>query len=569
MTGSGQPVPRTGASVLVDALVANGVPITMNIAGLGMWAFAEAAHDRRDEIRYVSGVNETAIALMAEGWGRATGTPALLDVYFSSGTQLASVALGTAWADRVPLILLTTAPDAELAEREPYAAVPGSPTAATAAYTKWSCDIASVRQLPEVIRRAVAVATSAPAGPVHLSIPYPVLDALVEEPVPVTSTSVTDATVAPSVIEQLAQDLVAAERPLILAGGEVGQWSGADDLGQVCALTGAVVVEGPGYVTRPPIDRASPHRAGRFTSNLELVDRADFIAVIGCELTQVAFEQTILHQAPDAVAHLATSVHDIGKQFPARYAGWGHLGTALADLRSAVARTRSTPRQPWQPGLVEARRDRREAAWAPKRELRGWEALERTVLDLPRHFGDRLVVVDAGNTASRYIEGLEELGVDRYYALTSKASMQGWGVPAGIGVQLARPDDRVVAVVGDGGFMFTSGALYTAARQDVPLTVVVVANRGWGGGGYHYRIRNGYDGDLFIGDFQDPEIDIAGMAGSMGVASHRIGSVDEVAPVLSTVAAQRKPAVIVVDIEPEDLRGADPVLPPRTRGMSG
>ncbi len=562
------PTPTTGASVLVDSLLANGVPVTMNIAGLGMWAFAEAAHERRDEMTYISAVNETSIALMAEGWGRATQTPALLNVYFASGTQLASVAMSTAWADRVPLILLTTTPDAELAEREPYAAVPGSVTASTAQYTKWSCTVESVRQIPELVRRAVSIATAVPRGPVHLSVPYRLLDALVDELPETVAVEVADPPIAPSVIERLAADLTAAPRPVILAGGEVGQYGGAVDLGRICELTGAVVVEAPGYVTHPPIDRSSEYRAGRLNVELDIVDQADFVAVIGCELTQVEFEETVLRQPAASVAHLATTPHDIGKQFAAGYAGWGDLGAGLAQLREVLESTSTGTTAPWRTGLREARRERRERAWAAKRELPGWEALERTVSDLPEHFGERLVVVDAGNTASIYVQGLEGLA-DRYYALSSKASMQGWGVPAGIGIQLARPEDRVVAVVGDGGFMFTSGALYTAARQDIPLVVIVVGNRGWGGGGYQYRIRNGYDGDLFIGDFDDPPIDIAAMAASMGVASYRLADPDEVPGVLAEVAASTAPAVIVVDIEPVDLRSAEPVLPPRTRGMSG
>ena len=72
-----------------------------------------------------------------------------------------------------------------------------------------------------------------------------------------------------------------------------------------------------------------------------------------------------------------------------------------------------------------------------------------------------------------------------------KASAQGWAAPAGIGVQLAEPDRDIVAINGDGEFMFTSpAAMYTAAYYYVPLTVIVLNNRGWGGGTYDSILEN-------------------------------------------------------------------------------
>jgi thiamine pyrophosphate-dependent acetolactate synthase large subunit-like protein len=192
--------------------------------------------------------------------------------------------------------------------------------------------------------------------------------------------------------------------------------------------------------------------------------------------------------------------------------------------------------------------------------------LERLLALLTTYFGDRLTIVAHGPIN---IDNYEGLPADRYFGISSKASMQGWGLPAGIGIQIARPHERVVIVVGDGGFMFTSGALYTAARLKVPVTVIVANNQGWGSGGYNFRIRGGDDGDLFVGGFTDPKMNLAQLADGLGVRSFRIDDTSQCEPALREVVAEDLPTLIEVVVPPETMRRSQPVNPSRTRGMSG
>lgn len=561
-----------GADVFARAMVDNGVDLVTNIAGLGMWDFVSAVHARRDRIRYVSGVNETSIALIAEGWGRAARRPALCCVYFSSGTQLASVALSTAWADRVPLVLVTMSQAQPLSLREGYAGLPGPATSSLAQFTKWSAEISSPRQLPDVIGRAVRIATAPPMGPVHLALPYDLLSEEFDSRLFDVTSGTTEVLPGPvaeaAVLDRLAGDLLASERPVILAGGEVGQYFGAADLEAIAGLTGAVVVGPPGGPTYLPVPIESTHYAGAVTGHVELLDEADFLFLAGFDFTEVEPHDDPLYRPGTRAGQLATTPLDIGKQVWPAYAGWGDLGLSLRDLR-AVLEERIGPRRrlPWRPGLLERRQ---EAAARRARAIRldpdSPMPLEHLLSLLPDHFGERLTIVAHGPVN---IDTYPKLGTDRYYGISSKASMQGWGLPAGIGVQLARPDERVVVVVGDGGFMFTSGALYTAARLAVPVTVVVVNNQGWGSGGYNFRIEGGEEGDLFVGGFDNPQMNLAQLAEGLGVRSFRVERCEQAEPALREVVAEELPALIEVVVPPETMRRMHRQSPARTRGMSG
>ena len=98
----------TGAEIIVQALTANGITHVFNVPGLGIHPLLGSVRARRDKIFYFSTPNETAAALMADGYGRAARKPAFVNVYHTSGTALAMMGVTTAWGDRSPMIFTTT-----------------------------------------------------------------------------------------------------------------------------------------------------------------------------------------------------------------------------------------------------------------------------------------------------------------------------------------------------------------------------------------------------------------------------------------------------------------------------
>jgi benzoylformate decarboxylase/acetolactate synthase-1/2/3 large subunit len=115
-----------GGDLLVDTLIGLGVEDAFHIVGLGTYPLGDAFFRRRREIRYISHVNETNLALCAQGYARAKRAPACAVVYNSSGTALAMMAMTVAWADRAPLVLISSTNSRLTSGRDQYAAVPRS-----------------------------------------------------------------------------------------------------------------------------------------------------------------------------------------------------------------------------------------------------------------------------------------------------------------------------------------------------------------------------------------------------------------------------------------------------------
>jgi benzoylformate decarboxylase len=127
----------------------------------------------------------------------------------------------------------------------------------------------------------------------------------------------------------------------------------------------------------------------------------------------------------------------------------------------------------------------------------------------------------------------------------------GWGVPAALGMKLANPEKQVVAFVGDGSFLFSPQSLWTAARYNIPVVIVIPNNS------QYQAVRDAclrYNGPAakggrFVGcDIREPEIDLVQFSGSLGVWATKVTEPDEFQPVLKEALALGKPALIDVRI---------------------
>ena len=171
----------SGSELIARSLVKHGIDHFFNIVGIGIFPLVDAIHGQRDKIRYISALNETSLALIAEGYARASRRPTFVNVYHSSGTALSMVAVTVAWADHSPLIIMSTTSSRKLNRRDQYAAVPRNITEMTNQYVKWNWEVPLAEKIPEAIERAISIATTPPMGPVHIAFPMDVYNELVDE----------------------------------------------------------------------------------------------------------------------------------------------------------------------------------------------------------------------------------------------------------------------------------------------------------------------------------------------------------------------------------------------------
>ncbi|MES2412610.1 MAG: thiamine pyrophosphate-binding protein [Pseudomonadota bacterium] len=554
----------TGAEVIARALLANGVTQVFNVPGFGIHPLIQALKKHRSEFSYNTAPNETAVALMADGYGRVTGKPAFVNVYHASGTALAMMGVTTAWADRSPMLFTTTTTSRRLERSDGYASVPRDITEATRQFTKWDWEVPSVDRIPEAIARAVILSRMPPMGPVHLAFPLDLYTEEVEESIidemlmaRPDRLNIFNATVAdPAGIEAAARLLMSAKTPVIVSGGDVAQHDAVDELVTIAELLDAPVFGEP-YVAYMGFPNTHRLFAGRFSGNSTLLKEADVVFVVGAELTGGS-GAPLLPPAHAKVIFLTTDAMNFAKQIWADVGLVGHPKSSLHALLRALKEAGKPPQKPqWvskSKTYIEAYRERLAVEINDAGKPEGPVRLPVLIKEIANTFGDDAIFLDHSTTGTAYILDMAEFANPRrYFGISARASAQGWGTPAAIGMQIGAPDKRVVAVVGDGGFMFTSTTLYAAAQWATPVVIVVLSNGGWHDVAYGAKKNRGWT-EQDVKDFGwvcEPQIDYAGLAKSLGIRSYRADTTAELQKALVAARDGVGPSVIEMKSDPE------------------
>jgi acetolactate synthase-1/2/3 large subunit len=477
---------RIAAEDFLEALAAYGVDHLFVNPGTDfapiVEALARARRSNRAVPRTTVVLHENAAVAMAHGYTMVTGRPQAVMLHTSVGTANAINMLINVARDRTPMLLA--------AGRTPL--TESGPAGARSAFihwaqemfdqagmlreiVKWDYELRRADQVPGVLARGLEIAVTEPAGPVYLSLPREVLAepaagaALVRRAVPAMPHP------APHDIETLAGWLAAAERPLIItadAGKHPGESAALAAIAERCAIP--VVPYNPRYFALPG---EHPMYAGAAPG--ALLRRADLVIVLECDVPWLPSKE-----APAAgarVVHIGVDplfVRYPMRSYPCDLAITAGVVPALRALEAALAPT----------AAMTERRDRLAAAHAALRA--GWrdEAARdgnAAAITLPwLNACLRAVVDDETVVFSEYSFRQEYCPLRRPGSLfgLSPAGGLGWGLPAAMGAKLAAPEKLVVAVLGDGAYVFANPTAChaTAAEQGLPVLTVLFNNARYG-----------------------------------------------------------------------------------------
>jgi benzoylformate decarboxylase len=409
---------------------------------------------------------------------------------------------------------------------------------------KDAVEVNQVADLATLIRRAFLVSQTPPTGPVMVSIPVDVLEEDLDGPLP-ERTAVRGLGV-PEGVEELAGALLGAGAPAILAGDGVGRAGAVDDLVALAESLGATVFHEPMYDAvdfpanhplsagmLPPVDELIRERLAKHDV-VFLVGSHAFSAHYFTEATPVPERTQVLQLDSDR--------SELGRNYPASIALHGGIGPTLRALTRLIE-GRCPEAEARIAAAADAHGDGAPGAppSAPGERMNASAAAEALVAGLP----DGTIMLEEAITT-----GLE---VRRAFAASRPGSYHhsvggalGWALGAGIGVKMARPDDPVVSMVGDGTAMYTIQGLWSAAHYDVPLVLVVMNNREYAAckRGIDRVVAGGGD-DGYVGmDLTDPEIDFIGLGRSLGVEARLAESTDELSAAVSEALASGAPTLI-------------------------
>ena len=548
-------MPKLSAGeAIIEALRAEEVSHIFGVVGSAYLDILDAMYGRED-IRFVGCRHEQGAGFMALGYARATGRPSVCMAQNGPGVTNLVTSTAAALVGQTPMVVLGGAPMVGQTYRGSIQEL--DQMSIFRPVCKAVLQINSPERGPEMLRDAFRLAASGKMGPVYVDMPRDLLNASdldVDVQAPSAYRPVQRPAGDSERLQEAAELLKGAESPVVLAGGGV-VWSMAHE--EVVALAealGAPIITS--YERNDAVDNRHPlyigalGRAGA-PEAAEAVQQADVLLALGTRLSHFTTFYDYRYIPENArIIQVEIDQREIGRNYPVSVGILGDARAVAADLtrrlRGAVpdetCRARARRIELLHSKRLSRLEDEGGLEGLPMKPQRVYAELRRV---LPR---ETAVVFDAGGGPSYGYDRVEFSGPRTLFSTLDLACL-GAALPQAIGVKMARPDQPVVSISGDGGFFFNAQELETAVRWRVPVVNIVMNNDSWGSEKAYQKTLYG---ERYVeADITNPRFDrLAELCGARGFYAQTPEEVGET--VLEALAADG-PSVIEIPVDPDEL----------------
>ncbi len=559
----------TGAQIVVEYFVRQGVRHAAGIPGHGCWTLTDALLDRADAIRTVQVMHEQSAVHLADGYYRASGAPMLAFTSIGPGATNTVIGMATAYVDSTAVALFTGSPHTtmrghgllqELERRH----VADNPRIFEPVVKEW-WQPSRVDELPFVVHRAWNAMTSGRPGPVLLDVPMDVQAESAEVTLPDPESREARGRIRPDThaVERAARLLAEAKRPVIVAGGGVIGAGATAELRALAERLGAPVVttwNGKGAIDEThPLAGQTIGDTGSTIGNT-LAANADVLLSVGnrfVDWSASSWRKGVTFAIPPTkLIQLEIDEREIGKNYPVAVPLVGDARAGLRDLLDALGSGEAAT-------AYGDEIERLRAAWSEQLEVKsGSDATPMTMARAVREIQaatrpDAIVVTGAG-LPQGMVKQRWVTREPRTHLTSGGFSTMGFTLPAAIGAQLARPDAQVLAICGDGDFLQTMQELAAAAMLGTPICTVVLDNSGWisiKGGQQHHFGRTAMTDFTRNGTPYSP--DFAAIGRAFDVHTESAHEPAAVRPAIERALATGGPSLVHVRVE-RDLAVAGP-----------
>lgn len=542
----------SGAKILLECLARERVECIFGYPGGVTLPLYDALYEH--PIRHVLVRHEQNAAFAAQGYARVTGRVGVCCATSGPGATNLVTGLVDAMMDSIPIVAVTGQVSTKLMGSDAFQEA--DTFGITRSATKHNFLVKNINELPQVVHEAFYVAGSGRPGPVLIDITKDVLQGQAQY-LPVTEVHLPGYKVFSEghtgQIRRAAHMMWEAERPFVYAGGGIIAANAHEELRElvefldapaVCTLMGlgGLPAEHPNFISLPGMH-------GSYAANMGM-SNADLLIALG-----VRFDDRVTGRlssfAPHAkVIHVDIDPAEIGKN---RHADLPIVG----DVRRVIPKLTSELKE-LAPAMQGKRAAARRAWWIQVRE---WKAEHPLVAETseteikPQHLmaeidrlsvGRAIVASDVGQH-QMWAAQLIRFNEPRLWINSGGLGSMGFGLPAAIGAQFARPDKLVFAVVGDGGFQMSIPELATIANHALPIKIIVMNN------GYLGMVRQWQE--LFynnrLSEVQlDSFPDVEKLAGAYGFKGRTVESVNEMPKALEEAVREPGPYLLNVKVSP-------------------
>lgn len=545
----------TGGALVVRLLESLGVRHVFGVPGGQTLAITDAIIDS-EQIEFVTARHEGAAAVMADAYGRLTGTPGVCLATTGPGATNLITGVGGALRDSSPCLVITCNNNGENIHKDD--AQNADHVELFKPLTKYSRLVAHGTSIVQAVQEAYINAMSGNPGPAHLDFARDAIEGkLTDSPTvpkknPLVSWVVQRPRSDADVLARVIEKVVAAERPVLWLGNGCNRSDAGDAaLALAEALHAPVITtfNGIGAVptTHPLVFGALSRMGTELTTRV--VQQADLVLAVGNSLNAVSTSRWRL-QLPDVVQI------DVDPAMLGRYYGdctTGVVGDAQATLEELLSllidrqASHGDQRREWVAGLQEARQ-----AWWQSTEVRPEQrsGAQLSPADIVRRLRDAapdstLLIPDAGNPGVwSYLWEIREKGT---YIKPVGFGNMGFAVPAAVAAATADPTRPVLVLVGDGSLGMSLGELETLARTPGPVCVVVLNDAGYGNIRQEQIVH--FDGRTIGVDFALSDYGM--VARGLGLQGERVTNLQELADKVHGALTGNSTVLLDVPIDPD------------------
>ena len=515
-----------GGHALIAAMDRAGVRLVLGVPGAGQYEAVDALY-AHPTMRYVSLRHEQAAGYMADGYARTTGKLAATIVVPGPGLLNAGAGIQTAFACSTPMLVIT-------GSEKFYGRAADTVSPVLQSLTKWSARANRLDEVGPLVQEAVRQAMSGRPRPVGLEVPHTVLADMGDFGEGAPDAASTPGDPDPTLLAPAAALLAKAERPLIWAGGGVmlaGAWTQVQALAERLAAPVVTTRSGKGALSdRHPL--ALGFAETRYAPLRHLIEQANVIVAVGMSQNLGKFNAKIIRiDADPDVAKGASGVALVGD------------AARVLDALLAATATLAPPR----PGVAQEVAALNRARFDPAGQLQPqWDLMRAMRAALP----DEAIFVQGMNQMGYYSRNYWPTYAPRAYFTSSSLATLGaaWPIALGatLGVQDAPPHRPVVAVCGDGGFLYNAQELATAVQNNIPTVIVLFNDNAYGN--VMRAQEEQFDGRVIGTKLHNPEF--VPFAESFGVWARRVNGANELGDALREAVTLGRPALIEVPVGP-------------------
>jgi acetolactate synthase-1/2/3 large subunit len=545
----------SGAEALVKLLDQHEVKYIFGLCGDTSLPFYDALYRLNHSIKHILTRDERSASYMADGYARVTGKVGICEgpsgggaTYIIPGVVEAnesSISVISITSD-VPTTSIGHFPLTELNQKELFKPL-----------TKWNEILNKPKKLGDNIRKAFKKSTSGRPGACHLSFPFDIQKAEISDQdiwvnkkyCKFPSDPIKP---DPKKIDLIIKEISKAKNPIIICGGAIKNSFAEKELKKLVEKLNVVLATS--VTGKGTLEDTHPNCLGVVGSNggslytREVLKNSDLVIFIGCRAGSVTTEKWQYPSSKSKIIHIDIDPQVIGANYKTYISLVADAKKSLIELNKKIKKNNFNGDK-----IIKATKKKKFAEFNKLcKEEKGLIKPERIVKEINNVMPDNAYIVVDPGTPCPYFSAYYNFKKSGRYFITNRAhGALGYALPASIGVQIGRPKNNVVSVMGDGSFGFVVGELETAKRLNLPIIFVVISNSvyGWIKAGQKSSFNKRY----YSVDFS--RTDHAKVASSYGIKAWTVKKPNELKKIISE-AIKYKKGPCLIDIVSQPLEEA-------------